>query len=100
MKMVWPLVRLRDLLNLWGLREVALFYFVNLRQNTWSTNEKFDGCVTNKSEMDDTASNRPLDNDSKEMLFFPANVQAAISEVFSTDDFDPLDAPEFSAIGT
>ena len=59
-----------------------------------------DGCVTNKSEMDDTASNRPLDNDSKEMLFFPANVQAAISEVFSTDDFDPLDAPEFSAIGT
>ena len=43
LKMVRPLVRLRDLLNLWGLREVALFYVVNLRQNTWSTNEKFDG---------------------------------------------------------
>ena len=50
--------------------------------------------------MDGSASNRPLDDDSKEMLFFPANVQAAISEVFSTDDFDPLDAPEFSAIGS
>ena len=31
-------------------------------------------------------------------LFFPASVQAAISEVFSTDE-DPLDAAEFSAIG-
>ena len=30
-------------------------------------------------------------------LFFPASVQAAISEVFSTDE-DPLDAAEFSAI--
>lgn len=30
-------------------------------------------------------------------LFFPASVQAAISEVFSTDE-DPLDAAEFSAV--
>ena len=30
-------------------------------------------------------------------LFFPTAVQAAISEVFSTDE-DPLDAAEFSAI--
>ena len=47
--------------------------------------------------MDELVTRDVIEEDPKEMLFFPANVQAAISEVFSTDD-DPLDAAEFSAI--
>ena len=37
------------------------------------------------------------EEDISEPLFFPQSVQAAISEVFSTDE-DPLDAADFSAV--
>ena len=53
--------------------------------------------VTNHNSKSEMEENDEETIDLSGPLFFPDSVQAAISEVFSTDE-DPLDAAEFSAI--